>query len=200
MKQLDYILGLLNHRRERYKLWWNALTGLVIAFGVGVGISVVSGEIRLSSINQTRFLLILLMISTVFTLLFFIVFFEIHWVDEVEECIILQLYVDILSEISHKLIQVRLVNAIRFIRMEFPTDTWGKLFAKAQNKISSLFIVSFLLAGLAALMIISPSAHFRSSAIVLLIIPVILCILRIIGYQKKRSWLKEVFVKEISKK
>ncbi|MFQ5819345.1 MAG: hypothetical protein ACE5I5_05100 [Candidatus Heimdallarchaeota archaeon] len=61
-KQIEYVLELLNSHRERYKLWWNALIGLIIAIGVGICITMISGETELTVLSKKNWYLLFVLL------------------------------------------------------------------------------------------------------------------------------------------
>ena len=89
-RQLEFILGLLNNRRDRYHLWWNALIGLVIAIGAGIGITMVSGEMKPTVLSQAILISLLMGFTPLVGLIFFSLFIELHWIDKIAEFVISQ--------------------------------------------------------------------------------------------------------------
>jgi hypothetical protein len=91
-RQLSYVLGLLQNRRERYKLWWNALIGVLAAIGAGSVVALVSGRVSWEAISSVfRNVIVIFLISTILLLvlvLFMYVFLELHLLDDLAERIV----------------------------------------------------------------------------------------------------------------
>lgn len=117
---LNYILALLNYRRERYKLWWNALIGLIVALGAGLGIAMISEQNILADI--TRRLFILVAASPMLALSFLSIFFELHLIDDLSERIVFNFFAQ--ENSFYEKGQHSIVKMLQFI--DEPTSHWSK--------------------------------------------------------------------------
>ena len=196
VKQLDHILGLLKNRRERYKLWWNAFIGIVVAIGVGVGITVVLGRAELTPLNEARLIFVFAFVLPLLILLFTVVFCELHWVDDVEEVVILRFYTNHIMKVSYNVIKVQLLNALGFVTMSLPADTGRKEFVRRQNPLLGCITLVYIIAGLLTLSEISTPGQFRFFGIPFLIPPLLVGIVRYIGYRMQLSWLWDIVTAE----
>lgn len=88
-QQIEHIRGILNNRRDRYKLWWNTLTGLTIAVGVGMGIRLISSQaILLEPIKLTQYLFALGLIFFGLFYFFMYLFCALHLIDNLMEVVL----------------------------------------------------------------------------------------------------------------
>lgn len=121
-KQLSYVIGLLQNRRDRYRLWWNALTGAMVAIGVGIIVGIVSGKVAWGPVSS--FLLdikvatVLTGILLVIVILFLFIFFELHLIDDIAERVVFQFWTTKEPFVEDNLPLI--VWALRFIEDPIP--------------------------------------------------------------------------------
>lgn len=194
IRSLDHILGLLDNRRERFKLWWNALIGILVAIGAGIGVAVISERAELTALNEIRLIYILILILPLLALFFFSIFFEFHWIDDIEEAVVTQFYTNLMKEESSEHTHIQLLKALELTMVPVPADTLVRKLVKYQNVFLFSFIVGLIIGGLRAFPISVSELHF--SWIQFLLLPALIGILRFISHLKMKSWLWEAVVPE----